>query len=382
MTPLRVLMVAPHAQRYGGAEVHLVQLVAGLAAWGSEVTVLHRSAGHVDIPSVAFVRCSDDEHIERALAEDDGAIVHVHDNALGENALRRLRARRPVVRSWHNASFACMSGTHLLAGRPCPRAHGPACVTHVALRHCVERLNPLPALGRWREVSSTLDGAPEDRETIFYSEYARSVGLRNGLPPERCHVLRYFVQREVAPIVIPRQRAVCFAGRLTKLKGVDVLLAAVARAHSVRRLDIVGDGYFRAELERLARRLGVADRVRFHGWLDEERIRAVMASSDVVAVPSTWPEPFGIVGLEAMSLGRPTLGSAIGGIPEWLADGEVGRLVAPSDVAGLARTLDQMLDDDEALVRMGRAAWQQVAAFSADAHIAGLDAIYARAQAQ
>ena len=179
----------------------------------------------------------------------------------------------------------------------------------------------------------------------------------------------------------PATRIVCFAGRLTKVKGVDVLLDAVARTAAVSGLEIVGDGYERASLERRAQTLGLTDRVRFHGWLDEQATKAVMAASDIVAVPSTWPEPFGIVGLEAMSVGRPTVGSSIGGIPEWLSDGETGRLVSPSDADALARVLGEMLGDDEALARMGAAAWQRVAAFSAEAHIAALTGIYEAALA-
>lgn len=281
-----------------------------------------------------------------------------------------------MIRSWHNTSFACASGTHLLAGRPCPRAHGPLCVGHVAARRCLERPNPLPALRRWREIGGTIAGARDDRATIFYSEYARTVGLRNGLAPERTHVLRYFVDRAAKPTAVSGDRIVCFVGRLTKLKGVDVLLAAIARAGEVRRLEVVGDGYHREALERTAKGLGIATRVRFHGWLDEQATKAVMTASDIVAVPSTWPEPFGIVGLEAMSAGRPTVGSAIGGIPEWLSDGEVGRLVAPSDSQALAATLDEMLGNPETLAQMGDAAWRRAETFSAEAHLAQLERIY------
>ena len=381
MNDYPVALVVPHAQRYGGAETHVLQLAQSFARRGVRVSVLHRSPGHLDVPGVRFTHCPADEDVERALADDADAVVHVHDQALTAAALRDVRRRRPVIRSWHNNSFACASGTHLLAGRPCPRAHGPLCVAHVATRRCVERPNPVPALRRWRQLGGLLADARDDHATIFYSEYSRTIGARNGLAPERSHVLRYFVERDPERTAVPGDAVVCFAGRLTKVKGVDVLLDAVAQTAAVRRLEIVGDGYERAALERRARTRGLTDRVRFHGWLDEQATKAVMAASDIVAVPSTWPEPFGIVGLEAMSVGRPTVGSSIGGIPEWLSDGETGRLVAPSDAGALARVLDEMLGDGQALARMGAAAWQRVAAFSAEAHVEALTGIYGAALA-
>jgi glycosyltransferase involved in cell wall biosynthesis len=323
------------------------------------------------------VHCSTNDDVRRALSQRPGPIVHVHDDALHEDVLGDVRAERPVVRSWHNPAFACASATQLLAGRSCDRAHGPMCLVHVGTRRCIERPNPLPALLRWRSVGPSLAGARHDAATIFHSEYLRSVGLRNGFAADRTHVMRYFVEREPGPLAIPGERAVCFAGRLAKLKGVDVLLTAVAETAAVQRVDIVGDGYHRAELERLAARLGLSRRARFHGWLGAEATRDVMAAADVVVVPSEWPEPFGIVGLEAMSLGRPTVGSAVGGIPEWLSDGEVGRLVAPSQPRALAAVLSELLDRPDTLQRMGRAAWERAADFSPGPHVEALEALYA-----
>jgi glycosyltransferase involved in cell wall biosynthesis len=198
---------------------------------------------------------------------------------------------------------------------------------------------------------------------------------------ERCRVLPYFVERPATPPPgPPGSGSVCFVGRLARTKGVDVLIRAVRSAPSVRRLEVVGDGYHRAELEALARGTGID--VRFHGWLSPREVRAVMSGVDVIAVPSVWPEPFGIVGLEAMAAGRAVVASRIGGIPEWLDDGRTGTLVTPGAVDELAAALEHAAGDPSSAARMGRTGWDRVARFGVDEHVRALLAIYEDAQQQ
>lgn len=68
---------------------------------------------------------------------------------------------------------------------------------------------------------------------------------------------------------------------------------------------ICGDGWRLEAMRKLARRLGVHDRVDFPGWLGGEQLAEQLANASIVVVPSLWPEPFGLVGLEAMASGRP-----------------------------------------------------------------------------
>jgi glycosyltransferase involved in cell wall biosynthesis len=130
-----------------------------------------------------------------------------------------------------------------------------------------------------------------------------------------------------------------------------VLLRALQRIRADWQLEIVGDGHARVSLEALAGELGVSDRVNFAGWVDDaspyyERARCVV-------VPSIWPEPFGIVGIEALSHGRPVVGADVGGIPDWCRDGETGLLAPPGDVAQLASRIESVLRDDQLATDLG-----------------------------
>jgi len=102
----------------------------------------------------------------------------------------------------------------------------------------------------------------------------------------------------------------------------------------------------------------------------------------VVVVPSRWPEPFGIVGIEAMAHGRPVVAFGVGGIPEWLTDGVGGFVVPPADVATMAGRIVSVLANPaeaEAMALRGRA--RVLRDFSEEAHLAKLVPLYERAVA-
>jgi glycosyltransferase involved in cell wall biosynthesis len=131
----------------------------------------------------------------------------------------------------------------------------------------------------------------------------------------------------------------------------------------------------------LARRLGVERRIRFAGWLGAEDLAQELADASIVAVPSVWPEPFGIVGIEGFAAGRPAVASATGGIGEWLEEGVSGLCVPPGDATRLAQALNELLADPSRQRRMGAAGASTVSArFSPQRHLTTLLAAYADAR--
>ena len=143
--------------------------------------------------------------------------------------------------------------------------------------------------------------------------------------------------------------------RLTAQKGVSIGLqafAAIAHAFPQAILLIAGEGPERSELERTAAELGLSGSVRFLGWrADSGRILAVL---DLLMAPSRW-EGFGLVVLEAMARGVPVLATRVGALPEIIADGETGLLVAAGDVGALAAALGKLLGDAGLRARLGAA---------------------------
>ncbi|MDQ3069295.1 MAG: glycosyltransferase, partial [Acidobacteriota bacterium] len=197
-----------------------------------------------------------------------------------------------------------------------------------------------------------------------------------GYPAAQGEGVPYFVGPVDAST--PQPRTVLAPGRLTREKGFDLLIDALARLPRPWRAIIAGDGMERQALERHARASGVADAIEFAGWQDEAGMAALYRRAAVVAVPSRWPEPSGIVGLEAMAHGRPVAAFAVGGIPEWLADGVTGLLAPPNDAAALGSAIARLLGDPVAAAGMGEAGRARVAdLFSAGRHVQRLRDLYA-----
>jgi glycosyltransferase involved in cell wall biosynthesis/phosphoheptose isomerase len=179
-----------------------------------------------------------------------------------------------------------------------------------------------------------------------------------------------------------RRRIVC-VGRLVERKGVGNAITALAELPDAELVVAggperarLGDDPEARRLMRIARDLGVADRVDFRGQVDRDDLPALLRSADaLVSVP--WYEPFGITPLEAMASGVPVVASAVGGLIDTVVDGVTGVHVPPRDPERLARALGALLDDRERCIQYGRAGverarrmydWRRIAAATLDVY--------------
>jgi type III pantothenate kinase len=151
-------------------------------------------------------------------------------------------------------------------------------------------------------------------------------------------------------------------GRLVERKGFDTAICALASLPGVElviaggppREDLARDPEAR-RLQDVARRMGVADRVRLLGQVPHERMPALYRRADVV-VSTPWYEPFGITPLEAAACGVPVVGSAVGGLLDTVEDAGTGLLVPPRDPAAVADAVTTILEDPSLARRWGERA--------------------------
>ncbi len=151
-------------------------------------------------------------------------------------------------------------------------------------------------------------------------------------------------------------RNVLFVGRLDEEKHIDDLLRAtsVLRETLPLRLEIVGDGSRKAAFEQLADELGIADIVRFTGFVSDDELLDAYARADLFVMPSI-AELQSIATLEAMSAGTPVVLANAMALPHLVREGENGRLYPPRDVHALAGAMGEVLRDREVIDRMGAA---------------------------
>jgi glycosyltransferase involved in cell wall biosynthesis len=170
------------------------------------------------------------------------------------------------------------------------------------------------------------------------------------------------------------------AGRLTRQKGIDLALAALARLaprFPAARLAVAGEGPESAALARRARELGVAGRVAWLGYRAD--VAGLLSLADLVLLPSR-REGLPYAALEAMALARPLLAAAVGGVGEVVRDGVDGRLVSPGDPEALAAAALELLAAPEAASTLGERGRERVARdFDADAMASRTAEIYAAA---
>jgi glycosyltransferase involved in cell wall biosynthesis len=185
---------------------------------------------------------------------------------------------------------------------------------------------------------------------------ARYLADTEGFDEEGFEIVHYGIapRPEPAPYAGGAPRLLC-VGRLIPIKGHIVLLRAFAEAKREvpgLALDIAGRGPLEPALRALARELGVADSVRFLGYVSP--IQRAIEESAIVVVPSMG-EGFGMVALEAMERARPVIAASIGGLGELVREGETGLLVPPGEAEPFASAIVSLARDLERAAEMGRA---------------------------
>lgn len=169
-------------------------------------------------------------------------------------------------------------------------------------------------------------------------------------------------------------------GRINAWKGQKLLIEAFASLApdigSCAQLAIVGSApsgkeHYETELVNFVEKLGLSNRVKFIPYRSD--IESIWVAADVVVIPSTEPEPFGRVAIEAMGFKQPVIAANHGGLMEIIVDGVTGRLVAPRDAKALATAMSEMICDAGLRKRMGEAGFlRQRALFSVSSYISQL----------
>jgi glycosyltransferase involved in cell wall biosynthesis len=223
-----------------------------------------------------------------------------------------------------------------------------------------------------REQSMLREKVAESKFVVAISEYNRRFILDHvgEALADRIEVVHCGVDPAAYPERVPESgplRIVC-TGTLHPVKGQRYLIDACAQLTSEDidwRCELIGDGEDRKDLEAQAQRLGIADRVVFHGHCRREQVREILSRADVVAAPSVPTrdgrrEGIPVALMEAAACGLPLVASRLSGIPELVVEGETGLLAEPGDVEGLAAALAQLAREPETRARLGAGARKRI----------------------
>jgi len=390
---MKILIATSQRSIVGGVETYLQNVIPALYERGHQIAMLYDFDGSsdgatVDSPDrdlpVWFSGALREQPEQwRELTEWKADVVYSH--GLGAADIeKKLQETFPVIRYVHGYWGTCTTGRKCHAFpaiQSCERSFGPMCLVLHYPRRC-GGLNPVLAWKMFQTERTNHALLAGYRAVLVASRHMHAEFARNGVRGEALRVVRLPLPGSTSDAAqIPRTPGsrLLFVGRLTDVKGVDFLIRAMAQAGAKLgrklTLKVAGDGAERNKLQDLARREEAA--VEFCGWIDNARKMELMRLADLLVVPSLWPEPFGLVGIEAASVGLPAAGFAAGGIPDWLIPGDTGEL-APSDpptVEGLAEAIARALGDADHYQRLCRGAFEMSQKFTLPRHVAELEAL-------
>jgi glycosyltransferase involved in cell wall biosynthesis len=403
---LRIALVTWTSRLVGGAETYVSRTLSAFVGAGHHLALCYESDEPDDrprfkVPASVTTFCVSDDGSAAALdrlREWHPDVVYVH--GLSDPAFEAaVQSIAPAVLFAHAYYGTCISGDkahRLPVISPCSRTFGPACLALYYPRRC-GGLNPVTFAREYARQRRRLELLAGYAAVLTHSEHMRREYLRHGAAGGRvvnCSISAGDgeLHAELRDVRVPVARGdaawfaghvphLVFAGRMDPLKGGAELLRAAAIAHerldSPLRITLAGDGMERVRWEQVACEVAARhDRLSIHftGWLGPAGVARLLATADILVMPSLWPEPFGLIGQEANRHGVPVVAYGTGAIPEWLVDGVNGCL-APGDpptVHGLADALVRSLADRTRHRAMRRAAVVAGHSRPDDLHIAAV----------
>lgn len=396
---MRIAIINWSDRLAGGVEHYLQRVIPEIQRRGHELLLMcedHAPVDHETIINSIPVLCARDlgaGACRDSLRNWKPRLIFAH--GLQDPALqRRIVSIADTVFYAHYYFGTCISGRKSFAfpsSEACDRKFGPGCLARYHLRRC-GGLSPMTMLRMYRRQSARLDNLRRCRAIVTATEHMRQEYLRHGFAPQSVFSVRHpMIGRADVPESTLEERSIgeslrlTFVGRIAPEKGGDLLIDALPQvAEGTGRrvaLDIVGDGHFRGQWERhaeaICHRFKQID-VRFKGWCRSEDVGSAIAGSHLLIAPSVWPEPFGQVGIEAGLNGIPSVGFALGGIPEWLHEGVNGHLAAaaPPNSHSLAQAILRCVTDERHYQRLCIGARSVASEYSLENHVDRLEGIF------
>ena len=392
---MKILLMNEKWGLSGGQEEYILRVGNGLISRGHSVLLIH---GHTEgeFPKTQFEnRLIPDLEISAVLKEATKFSPQVINlqNVFDPSLVSELNQNYPTTRFVHDHSTYCPGNSKYFfnSQKVCPIATSPFCLINAYKEKCMTR-RPKFALKKIFERQKWLKALKKLPLILCNSSYVRENLLKNGLHDSQVLVNHLFPghnflgRDDVSIGLYPKgsnpqgkRPRILFVGRLFKEKGVDLLIKACALIKEGSQLLIVGEGWESRALTELARQLGISNKVEFLGFKTGNDLSDLYHNCDIFVMPSVWPEPFGMVGLEANASCLPVVAFKVGGVLDWLVDGENGLIPSEIGVEALSQTLVRLLKDEnlrKGLGDKGRVKVQKE--FSLERHLTVLEEVYSK----
>lgn len=341
---MKVLVSIGDIRAAGGAGVYTTQVIRAMEDRGWEVALLTSNPQGLD-----GIRCF---HAGRSSLPLDGIRQWGPDlyfsqgwpDLLQEQSLLK---NYPSFYLAHDHRGMCVSGHKswwFPNPVPCTRPLGLGCLAHYFPHRC-GGMNPVTLAKKYREQTAYSNHIKTFKGVVALSGFMVSSLRKQGV--EASHVPFWPEVTPLSPPSEPTHPILGFAGRIDARKGLEAMVRAISGLDVPGLgVEIIGAGDFVPTLDRLTHkhwgdRVGVTRL----GWMDRSKLLKKIQHWSVMVFPSQWPEPLGLAGMEAISLGTPVAAFDVGGISEWLRNGENGFLAPgnPPTASGLNKAIESCL---------------------------------------
>jgi glycosyltransferase involved in cell wall biosynthesis len=386
---MRLLFVHQNFGAFGGAETNIQITADELMQRGHLVALMHTT--ETDRSTESWERTFSTrfrlpanrrpEAVASALDSFLPDIIYLHALPDVDVIETLLASSVPVIRMVHDHSLYCLRSYKYnpLTRAICHRAASLYCAFPCMAPVARNRNGAFPLrLAGFAAHRKELELSKRCARFIVYSEYSKAELVNNGFDPDKVHIHVPMRCGSNSPTSsFSAQNLIVFAGQIIRGKGVDLLLKALAKLSVPFECLILGDGNHRPYCQRLCTRLNLADRVQFRGFVPADELQKSYVDASVFVVPSVWPEPFGMVGPEAMRYGLPVVAFDAGGIREWLIDGENGFLAPWKDTRAFALHIEKLLRNKDLARQLGRNGRERVnRVYSASGQVDTLEQIF------
>ena len=389
---MKILYVHERFGALAGAEANAHITATELGQRGHSLGILHgpgtgknEAAWEKTFPARFALRAGDNRAVaERAVDAFQPDVVYVHKTADLAVVEALVASGRPLVHMVHDHDIYCMRSYkyNFFTRRICTRPATPYCIFPCLA--CVVKNAGGGFPLKWVSYAAKKHEIEMTRQfdrMVVVTRYMQAELLRNGFDPRRIEI-----HAPVPRMGDPNLRSnfsdrnlILYAGQIIRGKGVDVLLEALALLDVKFECVILGDGNHKADCEQLSRKLGLAERVHFKGFIPQDELKGYYRECNVVALSSVWPEPIATIGLEVMRYALPVVAFDAGGIQDWLIDGQNGFLVPWMDRRQFAARLKQLLTDKPLARQLGENGLKFVSErYDFDQYIRDLETMFTR----
>ncbi|OGM10693.1 hypothetical protein A2Z22_05295 [Candidatus Woesebacteria bacterium RBG_16_34_12] len=389
MKKLKILFINDYGYQLGGVEISILNQVLGLKKRRHTVKIFTSDNNPSDKPLFSnytfkgyneksplrwFNRVfyiSSYLKLKQVLREYEPDIIHLHNIFYQVSPTVLLAVRNtPTVFTLHSYELICPTGVII-------KQDGSRCVTEV--KHDLRCTGSVKGY-IYEKIKQEIHRLLFKKVTMYIapSESIKKDFTNQRIISSPIKVIYNGIELSKYEPILNFNR-ILYVGRLSKEKGVEVLLKATNKIKEVIpniRVDIVGDGPETEHLKSLCKSLDLQNTVFFSGKIENNDVIDYYKNCTFLVVPSICPESFSLTGVEALSIGRPVIGSNLGAIPEWLIDKKCGYLFTPESVSNLVEKSLVLLKNKPVLLRMSKFGYKYSRKFSTDINTNNIEGLY------